>query len=146
MYTTSIKYDGELRTISKHNYSGSNLITDAPIDNMGKGEGFSPTDLVVTALGSCILTIMGIYCQKNNLKFEAASIDVLKVMGSNPRRISKIDLNLNVKNAVTTGAQGIIDGFKFSKTDIFSPKYSHSALLFHAYIDTISTKRARKYV
>ena len=98
MYTTSIKYDGELRTISKHNYSGSNLITDAPIDNMGKGESFSPTDLVVTALGSCILTIMGIYCQKNNLKFEAASIDVLKVMGSNPRRISKIDLNLNVKN------------------------------------------------
>ena len=98
MYTTSIKYEGQLRTICKHNYSNSNLITDAPIDNMGKGESFSPTDLVVTALGSCILTIMGIYCQNNKLKFDTASIDVLKVMDCNPRRISKIDLNLTIKN------------------------------------------------
>ena len=61
MTTTSITYKGQLRTKSIHNLSNSQLFTDAPIDNNGKGEGFSPTDLIVTALGSCVLTIIGIY-------------------------------------------------------------------------------------
>ena len=65
MNTTNIIYRGELRTEATHIRSGQSIITDAPLDNEGKGEAFSPTDLVVTALGTCIITVMGIVAQRN---------------------------------------------------------------------------------
>jgi uncharacterized OsmC-like protein len=72
-------------------------MTDAPTDNKGKGEFFSPTDLVATALGSCALTIIGIYCQEHAIRFDHAEIDVQKVMASEPRRIDKVELNFDFR-------------------------------------------------
>lgn len=88
--TSKISYQGELRTSAIHLKSNTELITDAPIDNHGKGATFSPTDLVATALGSCMLTIMGIVANKKEIDFKGASIDIEKVMESNPRRIAEI--------------------------------------------------------
>jgi len=98
MGTATIIYKGNLRTKCIHNNSNSELITDAPIDNMGKGESFSPTDLIVTALASCVLTIIGIYCNNINLSFTNGSVEVDKIMDTNPRRISAINLTLNIEN------------------------------------------------
>lgn len=95
--TAKIIYQGNLRTTCEHVASGNEITTDAPVDNKGKGEFFSPTDLVATALGSCVLTIMGIYCQEHNIKFETASLDVTKIMASNPRRIETIHLIIDLK-------------------------------------------------
>ena len=97
MPTASITYKGNLRTKSIHNLSDSELFTDAPIDNNGKGEGFSPTDLIVTGLGACVLTIIGIYSSTINEKFTQGNIEIDKIMSSKPRRISAINLTLNIK-------------------------------------------------
>lgn len=94
--TAKIVYQGKLRTSCEHLASGNLITTDAPIDNKGKGEYFSPTDLVATAMGSCALTIMGIYCQENNIDFDQAQIDVTKIMESNPRRIETIILKVDL--------------------------------------------------
>lgn len=94
--TSKIVYNGNLRTTGEHLASGNKLITDAPIDNKGKGEYFSPTDLVATAMGSCALTIMGIYCQEHAIAFENGVVEVTKVMGSNPRRIETIILKVDI--------------------------------------------------
>ena len=88
--TTKIIYNGQLRTSATHIRSGNSIINDAPVDNHGKGEAFSPTDMVATALGTCILTIMGIAAQKNDIDMEGAQAEVTKVMASDPRRIAKI--------------------------------------------------------
>lgn len=88
--TSKIIYTGNLRTEATHLKSGNTIITDAPTDNNGKGEAFSPTDLVATALGSCMLTIMGIKAQNSNIDMVGAEVDVTKIMSSDPRRISKI--------------------------------------------------------
>jgi uncharacterized OsmC-like protein len=93
--TSKIVYKGDLRTTCTHVGSGSQIVTDAPKDNKGKGEFFSPTDLVATALGSCALTIIGIYCQEHAIRFESADIDVKKIMASEPRRIDKVELNFD---------------------------------------------------
>ncbi len=92
MYTTSVIYHGELHTEAKHLRSGDQLQTDAPVDNQGKGEAFSPTDLVATALGTCILTIMGIKARDKGIDMEGAETHVTKTMGSNPRRIVRLDV------------------------------------------------------
>ena len=84
---SKIEYKGELRTEAVHLRSGKTIITDAPIDNQGKGEAFSPTDLVATALGSCMLTIMGIVAKKNNINIDDTTVEVLKTMSESPRRI-----------------------------------------------------------
>ncbi len=89
--TTEIIYNGQLRTSAKHLRSGNTIINDAPVDNHGKGEAFSPTDMVATALGTCILTIMGISAQKNKINIEGAKAEVTKTMASDPRRIAKIE-------------------------------------------------------
>ena len=89
--TTKIIYNGQLRTSATHLRSGNTIINDAPVDNHGKGEAFSPTDMVATALGTCILTIMGIAAQKNDIDMEGATAEVTKVMASDPRRIAKIE-------------------------------------------------------
>lgn len=94
--TISFIYTGQLHTDATHLRSGNSLSTDAPIDNNGKGESFSPTDLVATALGSCILTIMGIAANRDGLDIDGASADVLKVMGSNPRRIVKLEVTIQM--------------------------------------------------
>lgn len=97
MNVSKIIYQGNLRTSSTHIKSGETIITDAPIDNNGKGEAFSPTDLVTTALASCMLTIMGIKARKNDINIVGISISVGKVMANNPRRISEIHLNFDFK-------------------------------------------------
>jgi uncharacterized OsmC-like protein len=94
--TSTVKYLGDLRTESTHLSSGKKIITDAPIDNHGKGEAFSPTDLVATSLASCMLTIIGIYCQNHAIEFKNGHVEVEKIMGTNPRRIEKINLNIDL--------------------------------------------------
>lgn len=90
MTTIKTIYLGELRTENEHLQSGNKTITDAPTDNQGKGEYFSPTDLLATALGSCIMTIMGIKARDNNIDLEGTKVDVTKIMASEPRRIAEV--------------------------------------------------------
>jgi len=83
-------YEGELRTSSVHLKSGNKIITDAPIDNQGKGEAFSPTDLVCSALGSCMITIMGIKARDMGISIDGTKMHITKIMASDPRRIAEI--------------------------------------------------------
>ena len=89
------KYVGELRTVSTHLKSSNVIITDAPTDNNGKGNAFSPTDLVASALCSCMTTVMGICANKNQFDLPNSTAHVTKVMSSHPRRISKIIIEIN---------------------------------------------------
>ena len=90
--TSKIEYEGSLRTIATHLQSGTTIETDAPVDNQGKGERFSPTDLVATALGSCMLTIMGIKARDMDIDLKGVTIEVQKNMKTDPRRIGSVDL------------------------------------------------------
>ena len=92
----SIKYKGNLRATATHLKSGSIISTDAPVDNNGKGEKFSPTDLFATALGSCMLTIMGITAQTYGFSIDGSNIEIDKKMGKNPRRVSHIKIIINI--------------------------------------------------
>lgn len=92
--TSQIIYKGELRTAATHLQSGSVIETDAPTDNQGKGELFSPTDLVATALGACMVTTMGIKARTMDIALDGTRLDVTKVMASDPRRISKIVVHM----------------------------------------------------
>lgn len=87
-------YTGDLRCKAVHLKSGTEIITDAPVDNLGKGEAFSPTDLTATSLGTCMLTTVGISAQKNNYSIDGARAEVTKVMAANPRRIAEIVVDL----------------------------------------------------
>ena len=89
-----IKYQGNLRTIVTHLDSGSEISTDAPKDNHGLGQTFSPTDMVCSALASCILTIMAIAVEKNNVDIKGTKAMVKKTMANNPRRIAKIEIDI----------------------------------------------------
>lgn len=89
-------YQGEKHCELKHGPSGSKLETDAPKDNHGKGEKFSPTDLVGAALGSCIVTTMAILTEKEGLNLTGAQFEVQKIMGSDPRRIAELFVSLNL--------------------------------------------------
>src|SRR3954471_322414 len=88
--TSQIKYEGNLRTVATHLQSGTVIETDAPTDNQGKGERFSPSDLVATALGNCMLTIMGIKARDMQINLENTTVDITKIMVSNPRRIGEL--------------------------------------------------------
>lgn len=101
--TSKVKYLGHLRTEATHLKSGEVIITDAPTDNNGKGEAFSPTDLVATALASCMLTIMGISAKNHDIDMEGAQADVKKIMTSNPRRIETVSI------LITMPAKGYSD-------------------------------------
>lgn len=92
MTTARITYKGDLATEAEHLKSGTKIITDAPVDNNGLGRSFSPTDLVATALGSCILTIMGIKARDKGLNMVGATAGVTKIMSSGPRRIAKLEI------------------------------------------------------
>jgi putative redox protein len=96
MATSKVTYLGDLRTSCTHLASNSTIITDAPIDNNGKGEAFSPTDLVATAYASCMITIMGIYCNNQGLVLAHADATVTKIMAESPRRIQKIILEFDL--------------------------------------------------
>ncbi len=94
--TSEVTYLGDLRTLSVHVKSGSEIVSDAPVDNNGKGEAFSPTDLVANALASCMLTIMGIKAAAMEIDITGAKASVVKHMQSAPRRISKIEVNIEM--------------------------------------------------
>jgi putative redox protein len=96
MSTITTLYSGQLRTQAVHLASGNTLITDAPVDNNGRGEAFSPTDLVCAALGSCMLTIMGIAAQRHGLDLEGTRIEITKIMAANPRRIAEVILQFTL--------------------------------------------------
>lgn len=93
--TSRIIYHGDLRTSATHLQSGTTIETDAPTDNQGKGERFSPTDLLATALGSCMMTIMGIKARDMHISLDGTTIEVQKHMLSEPRRVGAIDLHFN---------------------------------------------------
>ena len=93
MATIKSSYLGNLRTESTHLQSNTNLLTDAPVDNNGKGERFSPTDLVASALGSCMVTIMGIVADRDGVNLEGLSWEVTKIMQSAPRKIEEIKID-----------------------------------------------------
>ena len=92
--TSKVTYEGGLRTKARHIQSGNSIVTDAPVDNQGKGEAFSPTDLVATALASCMLTIMGIAAERNNIELKGTTAEVEKIMGTMPRKISEIKIKI----------------------------------------------------
>jgi putative redox protein len=89
------EYLGQLRTQDVHQLSGTKIITDAPPDNNGKGEAFSPTDLVCAALASCMMTIMGILAQRENIELTGMTYDITKIMTSNPRKIAEVQINFS---------------------------------------------------
>jgi putative redox protein len=97
MVKVSIRYEGGLRCAATHGPSGQNVFTDAPVDNHGRGESFSPTDLVATALGGCMATIMGIVAQRHDLDLEGMEIEVSKEMSADtPRRIARLTTTIKV--------------------------------------------------
>lgn len=100
MSRANIVYQNNLRTEAEHIASGEKIITDAPVDNNGKGEAFSPTDLVATALGSCMITIMAISANKYDIDVTGTNASVKKIMGSDPRRISEISIDINMNKNI----------------------------------------------
>lgn len=105
MNTLTTEYKGTLRTENVHTRSGSLVITDAPVDNQGKGEAFSPTDLVCTALSSCMLTTMGILANRENIDIKGLKTEVVKIMSSNPRKIAEIQVTLSHPTLQVTDEQ-----------------------------------------
>lgn len=95
--TTKVIYTGDLRTESIHVKSNTNILSDAPIDNNGKGETFSPTDLMSNALAQCVLTIMGIKANENNWNIDGSTAEVTKIMGVNPRRVTEVKIDFFIK-------------------------------------------------
>ena len=95
MATIQTTYLGDLRTEATHIQSGNVIITDAPLDNEGKGEAFSPSDLLTSALGSCMLTIMGITAREQDINIDGTTCSITKIMASDPRRVSEVQITFN---------------------------------------------------
>jgi uncharacterized OsmC-like protein len=93
--TSTVVYEGNLRTVCSHLKSGTEIQTDAPPDNQGKGERFSPTDLLATSLGACMMTIMGIKARDMEVDLVDTKIDIEKIMASDPRRVGGINLTFH---------------------------------------------------
>jgi putative redox protein len=98
--TSTVVYEGNLRTVCTHLKSGTSIETDAPTDNQGKGERFSPTDLVATSLAACMLTTMGIKARDMKVDLTSVKIEVEKIMKSDPRRIGGINLTFHFPDAL----------------------------------------------
>ena len=98
--TSTVQYAGELRTVCTHLRSGSNFETDAPVDNNGKGERFSPTDLMATSLGTCMVTVMGIKARSMGFDLDGIRIEVEKIMKSDPRRVGGINLFFHIPESL----------------------------------------------
>ncbi len=109
MATIETVYQGTLRTQAKHMQSGTEILTDAPVDNQGKGEAFSPTDLLAASLGSCMLTIMGITAREHQINIENTTCEITKVMVANPRRVGEIDVKLNFPEKYSDKQQKILE-------------------------------------
>lgn len=98
--TSTVVYNGELRTTCTHLKSGSSFETDAPTDNNGKGERFSPTDLMATSLATCMITVMGIKARTMGFDLNDIKIEVLKIMKADPRRVGGIELTFHIPDAL----------------------------------------------
>ncbi len=107
--TSKVTYLGDLRTQCVHLQSGATIITDAPTDNHGKGEAFSPTDLAATSLGTCMLTIMAIKSNDLGIDLKDSTVEVTKIMQAEPRRISKIIIVMNMAIAVDEKTKIILE-------------------------------------
>ncbi len=94
--TSIVVYEGGLRTTCTHLRSGSNFETDAPLDNNGKGERFSPTDLMATSLATCMVTVMGIKARSMGMDLNDVKVEVEKIMKANPRRVGGINLTFHI--------------------------------------------------
>lgn len=105
MEIAKIIYEGELRTVATHLRSGKTVMTDAPVDNKGKGEAFSPTDLVSTALGSCMMSIMGIAANEHQIPLGRIEGTIGKHMAANPRRIAQVDVHIKIEDKGLTDKQ-----------------------------------------
>lgn len=108
METIHVTYTGDLRTEALHLYSKAKLITDAPLDNSGKGESFSPTDLLCASLGSCMMTIMGIAARTHKIELEGTEIKITKIMSANPRRVGEIVVEFHFPNKQYSEKEKII--------------------------------------
>lgn len=104
-FTSTVEYKGALRTEATHLRSNTVIVTDAPVDNNGKGESFSPTDMVATALASCMMTIMGIKARDKEIDITGAKAEVKKIMASDPRRISKVIVKIHMPNLPYTDTE-----------------------------------------
>lgn len=109
MSTSKVTYQGNLRCNNEHLKSGNGYVTDAPIDNNGKGEAFSPTDTVATGLANCMLTVMGIKANAMDVSMDGATAMVTKTMDTNPRRISKIEVVLEMPAGIDLKSQKILE-------------------------------------
>lgn len=109
MSTSRVIYLGNLRTENEHLKSGNKFITDAPTDNNGKGEAFSPTDTVATALANCMITVMGIKARDLQVNMDGTTAEVTKIMAANPRRISKIEVILNFPSGIDEKSRKILE-------------------------------------
>jgi uncharacterized OsmC-like protein len=98
--TSSVLYNGGLRTTCTHLQSGNSVETDAPVDNHGKGERFSPTDLMATSLATCMITVMGIKARSMGFDLDGVKIDVLKIMKADPRRVGGIELSFHIPDTL----------------------------------------------
>ena len=109
MTTSVVFYSGNLRTESQHLQSGETITTDAPIDNEGTGQAFSPTDLAATSLANCMMTVMGIVANRHNIDIEGARANVEKFMGVNPRRIVEIKIEFHFPISYDTAAKTLLE-------------------------------------
>lgn len=109
MSTSKVTYLGNLRTENEHLKSGSTFITDAPTDNNGKGEAFSPTDTVATGLANCMITVMGIKARDLDVNMDGTTAMVTKTMAANPRRISKIEIVLDFPSGIDEKSRKILE-------------------------------------
>lgn len=110
MSTSKVTYLGNLRCNNTHLKSGNSFTTDAPVDNNGKGEAFSPTDTVATGLANCMLTMMGIKASTmEHVSIDGTTADVTKTMTTNPRRISKIEVTFTFPNGIDLKSQKILE-------------------------------------
>jgi uncharacterized OsmC-like protein len=101
MATSKITYLGDLRTSSIHLQSGTEILSDAPVDNHGKGEAFSPTDLLANSLGSCMMTIMAIKATDLNIELKDSTVEVTKIMQAEPRKIARLEIVMNMAIATS---------------------------------------------
>src|SRR5690606_16554206 len=108
--TSKIVYQGGLRTEAEHVKSGQKIIKDAPTDNHGRGEAFSPTDLLATAVGACMLTVMGIKAQALGFDLEDASAEIIKVMDDNPRKVGEVAVKISLKQNCDDKTKKILEG------------------------------------
>lgn len=108
--TSKVIYQGNLRNQAEHLKSGQVILNDAPLDNNGKGEAFSPTDMVATALATCALTVMGIRAKQEGFDLEETSASVVKEMASDPRRISTVAISISIKANCSEKMQKILEG------------------------------------